>query len=104
MNVRCPYEGNSLDAIGRRLRLTRHTLGLSQKNFCERVGIAPNTYNQHEMGARRLSIKNAISLAESYALTLDWIFKGRMSGLRYDLGTNLEALKTARASSDKNTA
>lgn len=85
-----------MDAIGRRLALTRQVLDLQQNEFCERAKIAPNTYNQYEKGKKRPSVENAIRLCESYHLTLDWIFRGDPSGLRYELADAIKAVRQVR--------
>ena len=85
----------TLEAIGQRLALTRQVLGLQQNEFCERAKIAPNTYNQYENGRKMLSVRNAIALCEAYHLTLDWIFRGDPSGLRYETADAIKAARTA---------
>lgn len=75
-------------AIGARLQLTRQALRLTQTDFAENARIARSAYTQYENGGKRPSIENAISLCETYGLTLDWIFRGEMSGVE---------MRTARA-------
>ncbi|MBA2126697.1 hypothetical protein DLM45_10785 [Hyphomicrobium methylovorum] len=96
------WDGTGLDAIGRRLALTRQVLGLQQNEFCERAKIAANTYNQYEKGKKRPSVENAIRLCEAYHLTLDWIFRGDPSGLRYETADAIKAARAARASEANN--
>jgi DNA-binding XRE family transcriptional regulator len=91
------WDGPGLDAIGRRLAVTRQVLGLQQNEFCERAKIAPNTYNQYEKGKKRPSVPNAIKLCDAYQLTLDWIFRGDPSGLRYETADAIKAARAARA-------
>lgn len=91
------FEGTSMDAIGRRLELTRQVFGLAQNDFCARAEIATNTYNQYERGKKRPTVENAIALCETYDLTLDWIYRGDPSGLRYNLADAIKALKQARS-------
>lgn len=83
-------------AIGERLRLTRQVTGLLQNAFCERAGIATNTYNQYERGHKRPSIENAIALCTAYSLTLDWIYRGDPSGLNYKTADAIKSLRQAR--------
>lgn len=86
-----------MEAIGLRLELTRQVFGLAQNEFCARAKIAPNTYNQYEQGKRKPTIESAIALCDAYDLTLDWIYRGDPSGLRYDTADALKALKLARS-------
>lgn len=80
--------------IGQRLELARHVLGLQQNEFAAGAGIPRNTYNQYERGKKRPDIDNGIAIALKYGLTLDWIYLGDPSGLRY---TTAEAIKSIRA-------
>jgi transcriptional regulator with XRE-family HTH domain len=82
--------------IGARLAVTRDVVGLSQVEFARRAKIAPNTYNQYEQGKKRPSLANAIRLCEAYDLTLDWIYRGDPSGLRYDMAEAIKAVRAAR--------
>lgn len=66
---------------------------MAQNTFCERASIATNTYNQYERGKTRPSVENAIALCEAYDLTLDWIYRGDPSGLRYDTADKIKATK-----------
>ena len=77
-------------AIGARLRLTREALGLTQVEFARRADVTNNAYNQYEKGKQRPSLDAAIALREAYSLTLDWIYLGDNSGLKYEL---VEAMK-----------
>ena len=90
------FEGTSMGAIGLRLELTRQVLGMQQNDFCARADIAANTYNQIERGKKRPSVENAIALCEAYDLTLDWIYRGDPSGLRYETADAIKSLKQAR--------
>ena len=87
------FEGHTIEAIGRRLQLTRSVLGLAQNALCQRAGIATNTYNQYERGTNRPSVENAILLCEAFDLTLDWIYRGDPSGLRYDTADKIRTAK-----------
>lgn len=78
--------------VGARLVRTRTALGLSQSEFAAGANLAVNTYNQYESGKNRPSIDNAILLCEVYGLTLDWIYRGDPSGLKYSLAVALRDL------------
>lgn len=85
---------NELDPkpVGRRLRLAREALRLTQAEFSARAGIASNTYGQYETGARMISPGRAIDLCDTYSLTLDWIYRGDPSNLPYKLAAAIKAL------------
>jgi transcriptional regulator with XRE-family HTH domain len=79
------------------LLLTRQALGLAQKEFADRAGLAANTYNQYETGRNIPALDRAHALCDTYALTLDWIYRGDPSGLRYELAAAIKALRGARS-------
>jgi transcriptional regulator with XRE-family HTH domain len=83
-------------AIGERLRLTREVLGLQQNEFAARANVSETAYNGYEKGSKRPSIENAIALCEAWTLTLDWIYRGDQSGLRYDTAEAIKAIRQAR--------
>lgn len=86
-------DGRSKLAIGQRLDLTRLALGLSQVDFCRRAGIAPNTFNQYKSGKNRPVLDEAYEICDAFNLTLDWIYFGDPSGLRYELASAIAALR-----------
>jgi hypothetical protein len=68
--------------IGERLAGVRKGFSeLSQKAWAEKNGFNPTQYNNWERGSRRISVDAAEILADRYGLDLDFIFRGRVSGL-----------------------
>lgn len=80
----------SLEAIAHRLKLTRAALGLNQTQFCGLAGIARNTYNQWEKGVSRPELDKALALCEAHNLTLDWVYRGVIGGLPYELASKIK--------------
>lgn len=89
-------EGPEKSAIGERLRLTRQALGMQQTEFAASASLRSNTYNQYEKGKNIPRIAEAIAICEAHGLTLDWIYRGDASGLRYQLAEAVKALRSAR--------
>ncbi|MGE3712223.1 MAG: helix-turn-helix domain-containing protein [Hyphomicrobiaceae bacterium] len=89
-------DGRTKTAVGERLRLTREALGIAQNDFSSRAGITSNAYNQYEKGVNLPSLDAAHSLCDEYQLTLDWIYRGDPSGLRYQLASAIKALRAVR--------
>lgn len=68
--------------IGLRLKAIREGFSeLSQRAWAEKHSFSPTQYNNWEIGTRRISVDAAEHLAETYGLTLDYIFRGRLDGL-----------------------
>ena len=90
-------DGMSKAAIGKRLQLTREVLGFNQADFADRCGIARNTYNQYEMGVNRPPVEAALKLRELFGLTLDWIYAGDSSALKYELADKIKGLRAKKS-------
>lgn len=95
-NVTRKSEGRSPSAIGARLTLTRGIIGGNQKEFAERADVGKSTYNQYEKGKQRPDLDEAIKLCDRYGLTLDWIYFGDPSGLKYSLAEAVKSVRQAR--------
>ena len=72
---------SQLAQIGDRLLRARTALGLNQRQFALQAEIAANTYNQWERAIGRPSLDQAMKLCDAHGLTLDYIFRGDISGL-----------------------
>lgn len=83
-------------AIGERLVLTRMALEMAPGAFATSAGIAKSTYSQYETGERTPSLPYALKLCERYELTLDWIYRGDPSGLKYALAEQIIKLRRER--------
>lgn len=77
------YGGRSPSAVGARLRLTREVLGLKQSHFAERVGLAPNTYNQLKAGRNYPSVETLWKIVDTFELDMNWVLGGDPGGLRH---------------------
>lgn len=84
------FEQRSLPAIASRLRRTREALGFKkQKDFAQRAGIMPPTYNQWENAKVYPDLQFAIRLRDEYNISLDWIYLGDPAGLPYHIASLL---------------
>jgi transcriptional regulator with XRE-family HTH domain len=82
--------------MGRRLELTRIALGLTAGAFANRAGVAKSTYSNYTSGTRAPELDQALKLCEAYELTLDWIYRGDPSGLKYGLAEKINKLRRER--------
>lgn len=68
---------NTLDElVGRRLRMRRRLLGLSQKELGARVGLRFQQIQKLECGATRITCARLFDLANALGLTPDSLFEG----------------------------
>ncbi len=83
----------SLQAIGLRIKTTREACGLRPVDVCRAIGIKANTYSQWESGERRPNLDDMIRFCCQYDVTLDWIYLGDMSGLKFSVGSKIQMQK-----------
>lgn len=67
--------------IAERLRWHRDLLGLTQKEYAERIGQKRPALNNWESGDYRLSLDGALALRETYGLSLDFMYSGNADTL-----------------------
>ena len=71
--------------MGRRLKVTRLALKLTQARLCRLADVNPQAWNNSETGKARLGLDSAIRLCEQTGLTLDWIYRGIKVGLPLEI-------------------
>lgn len=86
-------EPTSAKAVSARLELTRKALGLSAREFAGAAGIGDSTYSNYKKAKRSPEIENALKLCDRFELTLDWIYRGDPSGLKYGLAEKINQLR-----------
>lgn len=77
---------------GRRLRLARTALQMTQADFAAKAGLRPTAVGNYEQGHRLIPPAAAIALCEAWGLTLDFIYTGEMGNMRYDLASAIRSL------------
>ena len=69
---RLAFERHAVDlAIGERLAFLRRQAGLRQVDVAKAMGWSQSRVGKHEIGARRLALKDAIALAKLYRVELN---------------------------------
>jgi transcriptional regulator with XRE-family HTH domain len=78
--------------VGKRLTLTRLALGFpSQKEFYVATRLGASAYSMWESGDAFPRVEHMMLLCQEFGLTLDWIYRGDLSGLPYSLATKIRA-------------
>lgn len=85
--------------LGKRLRLTRDALRMSQKDFAHAAGVSEVSYNQWENGAVYPPVDAAMKLRKAHRVTLDWIYCADPACLPSWLHDAIKALGVAEAES-----
>jgi DNA-binding XRE family transcriptional regulator len=74
-----PTEGN-LRSFGKRVRVARIELGLTQVGLGRRTGFATNWVAHIENGRRLPNMENLLALANALGVSTDWLL-GRVRGM-----------------------
>jgi transcriptional regulator with XRE-family HTH domain len=73
-----------------RLKQTRLALNRSQASFCQLVCIEPQAWNNCERGRSRIGVDQAVKVCEATGVSLDWIYRGMIAGVRFELAVVLQ--------------
>jgi DNA-binding XRE family transcriptional regulator len=92
-----------------RLKLLRAAVGVgSQFAMAKRLDVQPSTYRQWEAGYNLIPVRDATKLCVMFGVTLDWLYRGEVSGLPLRVMTLLESasekIVTTDDSPEKNSA
>ena len=69
-----------LTAIGERLIVARKAIGISQRQICDALDVRTATWNHWETGRRLPDPMVITDMANTYSVSLDWIYNGESSG------------------------
>lgn len=95
--MKAEYPGVTPPDVGRRLRMTRDALVLTQTEFARRAGMSKSAMSNIENGRNFPTIPNLVALSEAHDVTLTWICTGSTKGLRIELVDAIRALGKSRA-------
>jgi transcriptional regulator with XRE-family HTH domain len=78
--------------VNKRLKELRNTLGISQKEFAEKIGIGASAIAMLEKGTRNPSEQTIISICRDFNVSEPWLRSGEGEMFVEDDGTILSAL------------
>jgi len=90
--------GTSREDIGSRIRVTRKALGYSPTEVCSELGIRRSTWSMNEAGKSLPNPYDMIRFCERYGPSLDWIYRGKLTGVDHELATKITDLLKERTS------
>ena len=64
---------DNLSVFGQRVKQLRQELGLSQRDFAEKIGITASALSSYEKGLKNPSVNVAINIASIFSVSLDWL-------------------------------
>ena len=76
-------------AVGRRLEALRHHCGLNRADFAASVGIDATSYGRIEKGLKPLKADMAFRIAERWGVSMDFLYRGRLTELPGSLADSL---------------
>ena len=71
--------------VGKRLKILREALNMSQVALCRATGIGDQVWNNAETGDNLLTVPNAVKLCRVTGVTMDWIYLGQVTALPFSL-------------------
>jgi transcriptional regulator with XRE-family HTH domain len=74
--------------VGLKLKFFREQKGMTQKDFCESVGLQQAHYSLLEKGVRSLGMYALKSLVDKYSLNVNWLLG--TSGTMVDYSTRIK--------------
>jgi transcriptional regulator with XRE-family HTH domain len=86
---------HSRPEIGRRLQMTRQALGLRARDVSRATGIGESTWSQYEHGHRFPDLLQILPFAERFAIPLDWIYRGIIAAVPFELAQRILDLQSA---------
>lgn len=78
--------------VGRRLRLARTALQLTQREFGDAAGIQSTAIGNYETGQRLIPPGAAVALSSAWGLTLDYIYTGELGNMQYRLAQAIQSI------------
>ena len=84
--------------VGKRIRERRVSLGRSQANLGEYLGLTFQQIQKYERGANRISASKLWALSNLFGVSVEWFFDGlwKVGKGQKDVMTKLEARQLAR--------
>ena len=78
--------------VGQRLAMGIAALGKKPADIARLLGISQQRLSNYINGRRPFDITFAMQLCDRFGLTLDWLYRGEMAGLPYDLAQKMVPL------------
>lgn len=82
--------------VGRRLTALRQHYGKTRGEFAASVEIDPTSYGRIEKGLKPLKADMAFRIAERWGVSMDFLYRGRLTELPSSLADSLMANLTSR--------
>lgn len=84
-----PHSPFHPEAVGRRLAALRMHHGILAGHFADSVGIDRTSYGRIERGEKPLKAEMAFLIAERYGVSMDFLYRGRLTELPARLADSL---------------
>lgn len=80
-----------LKNVGARLEKIRAAHNLRKGEFAASFGLDPSSYSKIIKGEKPLLADAAYTISEKWGVTMDYIYRGRLTGLPEDLSKSLRS-------------
>ena len=79
-------------AVGARISALRELHGLTKSQLADMIGLDPSSQTKMEKGSKPLLPVYAVRVSEIFGVTLDFLYLGDLSGVRFDIAAQLREL------------
>ncbi|WP_245851453.1 helix-turn-helix domain-containing protein [Monaibacterium marinum] len=84
-------------AVGQRLEALRAHHNLTKSELADSVGIDRSSYSRIEQGVKPLKADMAYKIAERWGVSMDYLYRGRLTEVPRALADNLMSKRTIKA-------
>lgn len=93
MKFNDPKNRIDLDGVGLRLRAVRISTGLNAQDFAGSVDIDKSSYSKIEQGKKALNADMAYRVAQTWAVSMDFLYRGRLTDLPANILDSLRQIQ-----------
>ncbi|MBT9787890.1 helix-turn-helix domain-containing protein [Clostridium sp. MCC344] len=79
--------------LGKRIRLRRTELGLSQETAAEKCGISPSFYSNIERGIKIMSLETFVSICKALSISADYLLSEELPSIDEVISNTLQEAK-----------
>lgn len=82
------------NAVAERLRILRIYYEKNQGEFADSIGLDRSSYSKIEQGKKPLKAEMAFAIAERWGVSMDYIYRGRLTELPHKIADAFMAART----------
>jgi len=89
-------------SIGKRIRVNRHNVGMTQETLAEKVNVSPPYISRIENGSSSPSLQTLVDICNALNITIDDLMQESLPAARRRIGSQLDELLVHCTSAETN--